>query len=455
MTPGIQTERSFERGLASASAILVAAAVVGKPISFLRDVAIAREFGATSVVDYVILAQLLPLASVSVVSAGLTLALPHIFRSAITGFGDAGLGLGRALSFTRRILSAEAALLLSGGLILTLLLVPIRPAGAPAPLLLVGLLGLQALLESAVEMFGQLRQLRGDFKSYAFQYAANGLVTIAVVVSLGDTMGVLAWPLGMILDASWQVIFLRVGLKQSRTDTRTAMSVRQSVRMAAWPVAMQSGLLAYVVADRVAGLIAGAGVLAVWTWALKLQQAVNGAVALPFSQVLFSRGHLTGRREPHLYGLVWIAATALATVAAVMFVFLGGPVIEFLFSSSTIGPTDLERLERLALLALLAGIPAAMFTASSRALFSKGQFRDAVVSVAAGATVYAFSLLVLIGALGYMALGVSFVIASSVTGVLCTMLARRRGLIRLRAAVSIVWRLRRCWKARDSGPPKA
>lgn len=435
-------------GMAAASLLLIAAAIAGKPITFLRDVVVAREFGANSVVDFVILAQLLPLALVGVVSAGIMFALPHVFRAEFDRSGDAIAGLARGLSFTHQILLSAAVLLGVGGLVAALALILVQPGGAPFPPLLMAILAGQALLESGVVLYGQLLQIRGNFRRPALQFAVNGLVTIAVVLALGPRIGVIAWPLGMLLDSAWQIVLVRSGLPRRTSARSPPLSLRETFATASGPIAMYAFTVIYLVTDRVAGLTAGVGVLAVWTWAIKLQNAAIGVVGLPLAQVLFSRGHVARDREPQLYGAIWIVSVALAALAAGGYAVIGPPIVEFLFSSEKLNATDLDRLTTLAGLALIAAIPLTMFTVASRALMAKGRFRDPLVSVAAGAILYPAAVFATIEPLGYASLGTGYIAASAVAGGLCTWAATRDRIVQFRGVPAWTRRVVRTrWRA--------
>ncbi|MHB8577072.1 MAG: hypothetical protein ACYDCQ_17305, partial [Dehalococcoidia bacterium] len=68
--------------MAGATAILTASAIVGKPITFARDIAVAHTFGASRTVDFIILAQIVPTLFMGLFSSGAVLSLPAIARLA-------------------------------------------------------------------------------------------------------------------------------------------------------------------------------------------------------------------------------------------------------------------------------------------------------------------------------------------------------------------------------------
>lgn len=418
------------RAVVSATLILTAAALVGKPITFARDVAVAREFGATSVVDFVILAQLLPAFLVGVVSNGAVLSLPSIFRRGAAEGGKEPDGIAAALAFTRRLLTVEASVLFAGAVVVSLVLWRLGPAGAPFPPALMLLLCLQAFLDSAIALYAQTVQLTGRFARTALQYAANGLVTVLVVVLAAPLVGIWAWPLGLLLDSAWQAAFLWRALpgprsRQAPPDT----GYRPALLAAAPATALFALTLVYAVSDRVAGLLAGAGTLALWTWALRLGSAAAGAASLPVATAVFSRGHTAGDREPRLHGLAWLVSVGLSIAVAGVFLVAGPAFIHFAFGSRSVTADDLDRLVRLATFALLAAVPLAMFTVSSRAFMARGRFREPIVAFALGASLYPILIAATFASLGYTSLGLAYLVASLVAGVLATRAAVRRGVL--------------------------
>lgn len=421
--------------LAPAVLLLSASAVVGKPITLLRDVVVARTFGADSVVDFVILGQLLPVLFVGVVSSGVGLTLPSIFRSArARGMGEDDASAG-VLGFSHRILRVELALIGTAWVAAALALTTFVHAPLRAAPLLVGMLSMQAVVDSAIALYTQVLQLRGRFAVPAAQSAVNGLVTILVVVVLAPSLGIWAWPLGLLLDSVWQVTYLRVAVRHVTSSTVPAGAARVSLAVASPSVLLFALTLTFALTDRIAGPLLGAGVLALWTWSLRIGSGITTAFVLPIATVAFTRGHLAGSREPRLQARALIAAAALAALAAAGFIAMGSRLVSALFGSSALDARQLKTLTTLIKYAVLAGVPAAVYAVSSRALMARAHYWPAVWTFALGASVYPATLAVGAPATGPEAFGIAYLVAALISGAGCLAAAVRLGVIDFRRRV--------------------
>jgi putative peptidoglycan lipid II flippase len=422
--------RKRTSGLKGATVLLTLAAVVGKPITFGRDVAVAHSFGASSTVDFVILAQIVPMLFVGFVSGGAVLSLPAIYRRVSSGSAADGLPMTKA--YVARLLRYEAIALAIGIGLAVPLLSPSAPRAFALPVLLFVFLSAQALCESASAMYSQLLQIDGRFGRSAIQSCLNGAVSIVVIVVLAPDIGIWAWPAGMLTDALWQAAFLHVSLKSNEAKAALPRISARDLLVAVGPPLILFGLTAiYSVTDRVAGLAAGVGTLALWTWALRVGNTTTGLISQPIATVVFSRGHLRGAREPVLYGAALCLSLVLALVAVGGYELVGPRIVRLLFGGGRVSPRNLGHLVTLTRLAILAGIPLSLFTVTSRACAARGNFRPVIIAFGIGAAMYPGMIAIGFAQLGYRSLGVAYVVASLTTALLNLETVRRRGWLRL------------------------
>jgi putative peptidoglycan lipid II flippase len=393
--------------------LLTLAAVVGKPITFGRDIAVAHSFGASRLVDFVILAQIVPMLFVGFVSDGAVLSLPAIFRRA-SGRPE-NVAMPTTKAYVARMLGYEALALAVGVGIATPLLTSEAPRGAPIPLVILALLSLQALCESASAMYSQLLQIDGRFGRSALQSCLNGALSIILILGLAPLIGIWAWPVGMFVDSLWQAIFLHVSLRSSGPRvTAPRVTVRDLVVAVGPPLALSALTVLYSFTDRIGALAAGVGTLALWTWALRLGNTATGLISQPVATVVFSRGHSRGSREPTLYGAALLVSVALAVLAVVVYEIVGPQIVRLVFGGTRVSPRDLNHLVSLGRFAILAGIPVAMFTVTSRACAARGRFRPVIAAFALGAVLYPVVLALLFNDVGYRSLGIAYLLASAV-----------------------------------------
>jgi peptidoglycan biosynthesis protein MviN/MurJ (putative lipid II flippase) len=419
--------------IASATALLTAAALIGKPVTFARDLTVARHFGATSAVDFVVFAQIAPLFLVNIVSDAVIYRLPSIVRDSITEYGDERVGIAVALNFARRVLTMDAVLVLVGGAIAAVAVTISGWRGISFPAGIIMLACAQALLDTATAMYAQVLQVSGRFKRPVIQYAANGLVTLVVILVLSPSIGLWAWPIGLVIDSAWRVAFIVSALPKRRRAAvpveKQNLSFRDAARRAAAPMTLAGLTLVYAVSDRIAGPLAGVGVLALWSWASQLGQASVGLTSLPVATAVFSRGHTTGEREARVLGTAWLFSVGLAVVAALLFLVVGPAVVDLLYGSKALNSHKVHMLTVLAGFALFAAVGVAMFAVSSRALMSHGSFRDAIKAFGLGAALYPIVVFATLPWLEYKALGLALLVAAIVSGYRATRIALKRGLM--------------------------
>jgi peptidoglycan biosynthesis protein MviN/MurJ (putative lipid II flippase) len=393
---------------------------------------VARTFGANGVVDFVILAQLLPVLFVGVVSSGVVLTLPSLFRSACARGADPNDASAAVLGFSHRILRVELVLLGTAGMATGLALTTFVHAPFRAAPLLVGMLCMQALIDSAIALYTQVLQLRGRFAGPAFQSAANGLVSVLVVVVLAPSLGIWAWPLGLLLDSVWQVTYLRMAASGVTSSAVSRRDATVSLAVASPSVLLFALTLVFALTDRIAGPLLGAGVLALWFWSLRIGSGIANVFILPIATVAFTRGHVAGAQEPRLQARALIAAAALAALAAAVFFAMGSWLVNALFGSSALDAQQLKTLTTLVKYAVLAGVPAAVYAVSSRALMARAHYWPAVWAFALGACFYPASLAVGAWATGPEAFGIAYLVASVISGAWCLVAAMQRGVIDFR-----------------------
>jgi putative peptidoglycan lipid II flippase len=417
------------RPLVSATGVLTLAAIVGKPITFAREIAVARTFGASAGVDFVLLAQLVPLVLVTLVSQGVVYALPSAFRRVVDSHSSANAA-SATLELVRRVLIA-AALALFVGAALTSVALMNHTARVPLAPVLILVLGITAALECATTLYSQLLWLMGRFGRSAIQSTVNGAVTVGVIAATAGPLGIWAWPLGLFVDALWQMAFLYVAVRRYRPSGRPAPAIWQrGAWRTVWPsITLASLTFVYAATDRAAGLLAGVGVLAIWTWSLKFNAATVGVTALPVASVTFSRGHTLKSREARLYGVAWVSAVVVSAVAVGLFAIFGADIVRFLFASRHLSRADTSRLVYLSLFAVAAAVPLAMYTISSRALMAAGRFKAIVLTSLVGAILYPVVVFVGLPGLNYRALGIAYLSAASVIGALATWSAVASGLL--------------------------
>jgi O-antigen/teichoic acid export membrane protein len=121
----------------------------------------------------------------------------------------------------------------------------------------------------------------------------------------------------------------------------------------------------------------------------------------------------------------------LAVLAVVVYEIVGPQIVRFLFGSTRVSTRDLDHLVSLTRLVVLAGIPVAIFTVTSRACAARGRFRPVIAAFALGAVLYPLSLAALFGGVGYRSLGIAYLLASAFTAVVNLTTARRKGWLRL------------------------
>ncbi|MHB8577071.1 MAG: lipid II flippase MurJ [Dehalococcoidia bacterium] len=308
------------------------------------------------------------------------------------------------------------------------LLIPSSPHGAYVSFAVLALLSAQALCDSASALYAQLLQIDGRFGRAAIQSALNGGLSALAILSLGPHIGIWAWPGGMLADSLWQAVYLRMSLKRSTLGaTAPPVAFRHLLASFGPSIGLVSFTLLYGMTDRVTGLIAGAGTLALWTWALRLGNTASGLISAPVVTAVFSRSHAHGRREPHMYGIALLFSLSLAILAVVGYQIAGPDAVGFLFGGGRLSASQLHHLINLARLAILAGIPVSVFTVTSRACAARGDFRSSTGAFAIGAILYPAIIAATFGALQYLSLGVAYALASAVAATLSFGIVVRRG----------------------------
>ncbi|HZE15494.1 MAG TPA: lipid II flippase MurJ, partial [Mycobacterium sp.] len=417
--------RKYLGELAGATAFLTLAAVIGKPITFGREVTVAHTFGANEVVDFVIITQFIPVLFAGLISGGAALSLPALSREASGEEGQIDLSVARA--YTNRILFYEAI-----GLVVTIILLgPFLalngPVSFPIAFLIMLCLSAQAWCDSATAMYAQVLRLDGYFGRAALQFALNGALSALLIVILGPALGIAAWPLAMFVDSLWQTLFLRSAMRAIPPPAEIAISVRH-VLVAFGPALALFGLtMIYGLTDRLAGIAATAGTLALWTWALQVGNSATGMVATPVATVVFSRSHARGDAEPALYGRALSIAVGMSLAVAVVYFLIGPTLVNLVFGGSRISPSGMRHLVELIRFAVLAAIPLAVFTVTSRACAARGAFKVSISSFAIGGVLYPILVLAMFPRVGYLSLGIGYLIAATITAVLSLRATMRRG----------------------------
>ena len=431
MTPRLSSlRRKYLGGLAGATVLLTLAAVIGKPITFGREVTVAHTFGANEIVDFVIIAQLLPALFAGLVAGGAVLSLPALAREAGNEEGEIDISVARA--YSQRILRYEAMALFAAVAILGPFLALSGPVAAPLAFLVILLLAVQAWCDSATAMYAQVLQLGGHFNRAALQFALNGALSAILIVVVGSELGIVAWPLAMFVDSLWQVYFLRSAMRNLSPPTASLHVSLRHVLVAFGPALALFGFtMLYGLTDRLTGIAATAGTLALWTWALQVGNTATGVVANPVATVVFSRSHARGDREPALYGRALSFAVGLSLVLVLVYLWIGPSVVRLIFGGSELSGNDLDHLVSLIRFAVLAAVPLAVFTVTSRACAARGAFAVSIKAFATGGVLYPIIVLATFSELGYLSLGVGYLIAATVTAILSLIATLRRGWLTL------------------------
>jgi peptidoglycan biosynthesis protein MviN/MurJ (putative lipid II flippase) len=335
-------------------------------------------------------------------------------------------------AYTMQLLRHEALALTVGIVLAWPILTAIAPHGAPSPFVILICLSVQALCESGSAMYSQVLQVDGRFGRSALQSCLNGALSIIVILVFAPYVGILAWPIGMVVDSLWQAVFLHLSVRSSGRKVTVPRVTRRHLIVAVGPSLTLFGLtIVYSMTDRIAGLAAGAGTLALWVWALRMGNTGTGLISQPIATVVFSRGHSRGDREPALYGVALCASVSLAVLAVAGYQLVGPEVVRLLFGGGRVSARDVGHLVTLTRLAILAGIPLSVFTVTSRACAARGRFRPTIVAFAAGAICYPALIAIFFGGLSFRSLGVAYALASAVTAVISLATVQRQGWIKL------------------------
>jgi len=418
--------RRYFGELAGATVLLTLAAVVGKPITFGREVTVAHTFGANDLVDFVIIAQFIPVLFAGLIAGGAVLSLPALARRDGAEPGDIDVGIARA--YSNRILRYEAAALCVAVILLGPILSLHSPLSIPVAFAILLFLSIQAWCDSATALYAQLLRLNGHFGRAAFQFALNGALSAVIILTLGPQIGIIAWPLAMFVDSLWQVFFLRSALRRVMPAAKGLHISFRHLLVAFGPALALFGFtMLYGLTDRLIGIAATAGTLALWTWALQVGATTTGVVATPVATVVFSRSHSRGTQESALYGRALIFAVGLSLPTVLAYFLFGPALVELIFSGGQLSTGNIAHLVNLIRFAVLASVPLAVFAITSRACAARGAFAVSLKSFAVGGVLYPLIVLAMFSKLGYLSLGIGYLLAATVTAVLSLGATIRRG----------------------------
>lgn len=425
LTPSLASVcRRYRGELTNATLLLSLAAIIGKPITFGREIAVAQTFGANTVVDFVILAQIIPALFAGLISGGAVLSLPALARRRDDTQRP---NIPEARTYAARILRYQAFALCLGVVVAGPLLLIHAPIELSLLVLVLAFLSAQAWCDSASAMYAQLLQIDGRFRRAALQFALNGAVAALIIVSLGPLIGILAWPLGMLVDSLWQVLFLHRGFpKVHNPVARPKISLRDLLVSFGPALILFAFTMLYGLTDRFASVIAGAGILALWTWALRVGTTATGLAATPVATAVFSRSHSRPDRESLLYGGALYFAVGLALLFFGAYLLVGPQVIRFLFGGGQVSDGNVDHLIALCRLAVIAGVPLAVFTVTSRACAAQGHFAVSTKAFVVGGMLYPIIIALTFTHFGYLSLGIAYVLAMTITAVLSLIATTRR-----------------------------
>jgi putative peptidoglycan lipid II flippase len=332
------------RRLLQAATVIAAATVLSKVLGFLREVALAARFGATSATDAYLVASLMPVLLVSVVGVALGVTVIPVLSECLRQ-------RGREAAFRLASNLLTIVLLLSGGLavlgeVLAPQLVRIVSPGFEGPVYHLAVKLTRIMLPAMVfhvvsGLLTGILQALDHFAAPALVGLPFNLLIIGSIVFLGPTMGIAGVAVGTLAAIASQVavqwpVLRRHGFSYTPILDLQDPGVRKIGRLILPVLLGSSAAQIGLAVDRMlaSGLVEGS--ISALNYAQKLSALPQGVVALAVSTVLYPKlsqaaaaKDWTGYRRALLTGIRLLTFLMLPMMVGLLV--LREPIVRLLF----------------------------------------------------------------------------------------------------------------------------